>query len=102
MTRSALSTACLALSLLAGSSAGQGGGIPSGTRRSPEMLSAFRAVVATAVRSTAKVFGNGEQVALATVVAPDGFLVTKYSELKGKLTCALPDGQTVDAVIVGV
>lgn len=99
MTRSALLAAFLGLGLLVSSSPAQS--IPSGTRRSPEMLQAFRSVVADALKSTVRVFSNGEPVALGTVVSAEGLLITKYSELKGKVTCALPDGQKVDAEILG-
>ncbi|NBO93276.1 MAG: PDZ domain-containing protein [Planctomycetia bacterium] len=79
-------------------------GVPNGTRRSPEMLQAFRSIVTNASRSTVRVKGDGKEVALATVVSPDGLLITKYSELerKGKLTCDLRDGRQVEAKIVGI
>ena len=72
------------------------------SRRSPEMLRAFREVVAQAAKSTARVLGDGVEVALATIVDADGYLITKYSELKGRLTCRLPNGRTVRATLIGV
>jgi len=100
MNRSATAFIPLALALAAAFADAQA--IPSGTRRSPDLLQAFRPVVASASRSTARVRGDGKEVALATVVSPDGLLVTKYSELKGKLTCDLPDGRKLDAMVIGV
>ncbi|MGL4549942.1 MAG: PDZ domain-containing protein [Gemmataceae bacterium] len=100
MKGSARTYAAPLLFTLAGLAAAQG--VPSGSRRSPEMLNAFRPVVAAAARSTARVRGDGKEVALATVVGADGLLVTKFSELKGKLTCDLPDGRRVDAAVIGI
>jgi serine protease Do len=74
----------------------------SNSRRSPEMLRAFRDVVSQAAKSTVRVLGDGAEVALATIVDSDGYLVTKYSELKGKLTCRLPNGRTINATLIGV
>jgi serine protease Do len=76
--------------------------IPANTRRSPEMLKAFRDVVRQAAQSTARVLGDGAEVALATVIDADGYLITKYSELKGKLSCRLPNGRTYPATVIGV
>jgi serine protease Do len=100
MNRSVTTFIPLALALAAAFADAQG--IPNGTRRSPELLQAFRPVVHSASRSTARVRGDGKELALATVVSPDGLLVTKYSELKGKLTCELPDGRKLDATLIGV
>lgn len=63
---------------------------------------AFRKVVAESNLSTIAVYSDNKQVALGTVVGADGEVLTKASELKGKLTCKLRDGRTVDAKLVGI
>lgn len=63
---------------------------------------AFRDSVQPVRSSTAVVLGDGVQVALGTVVAADGLLLTKASELRGKLEVKLPDGKATAAEVVGV
>ena len=71
-------------------------------RSSPKVLAAFRDVVAKPSQSTVRVQSDGKDVALGTVVDADGWILTKASELKGKVACKLKDGHEVDAQIVGV
>jgi serine protease Do len=60
----------------------------------------------TAVRdSTVEVVGDGKVVALGLIVAGDGWVVTKRSELMGtsgrhRLTCRFTDGRTLDARVM--
>jgi S1-C subfamily serine protease len=71
-------------------------------KSSPKVLAAFREVVARPSQSTVRVLCDGKEVALGTVVAVDGWIVTKYSELlKGKLVCRLKDGRELEARVVG-
>jgi serine protease Do len=72
------------------------------TKNSPKVLAAFRGVVAKARQSTVKVQCDGKETALGTVVGADGWVLTKYSELKGHTTCKLSDGREVEARVVGV
>jgi serine protease Do len=74
--------------------------IPSKT--SSRFLSAFKQVVAGASRSTVRVQCDGKSVALGTVVAADGWVLTKASELKGTPVCKLSDGRALEARVVGV
>lgn len=54
------------------------------------LLAAFREVVREPSRSAVQVYCDGYRACLGTVVRPDGFLVTKASELKkGKIECQL-------------
>lgn len=69
-------------------------------RNSTEVKSIFRPLVAEAARATARVRCRGRDVALATVVAPDGVLATKASQLEGKAVCRLADGRQFDATVV--
>jgi serine protease Do len=71
-------------------------------KSSAKVLAAFRAVEDRARNSTVKVMCDGKEAALGTVVGADGYVLTKFSELKGKLTCKLPAGEEAAATVVGV
>jgi serine protease Do len=71
-------------------------------KSSPAVLHAFRTVVAKPSLSTVRVQCAGKDVALGTVVGPDGWILTKASELKGTPLCRLHDGRQLEARIVGV
>ena len=71
-------------------------------RNNPAVLSAFRAVVEHAGRSTLLVYSEGRQVAYGTVVDTGGFILTKASELSGQLECQLADGRRIPTKVVGV
>ena len=64
-------------------------------------MSAFKPVVADASQSTVRVMSSGRDVALGTVVGADGWIVTKYSELREPLLCRLSDGKQLPAKMVG-
>lgn len=72
------------------------------TRNSATMLAAFKPVVAQPSQSTVRVISSDEEVALGTIVSSDGYIVTKASELGGRLSCKLKDGRVFHARIVGV
>ena len=57
---------------------------------------AFRDVVADASAATVVVLADDKRVALGTIVSSDGYIVTKASELRGKITCKL-DEKSYDA-----
>jgi serine protease Do len=59
---------------------------------------AFRDVTASSTRSTVRVLCDGSQVALGVVVRGDGLILTKASELSGKLECILSDGTRLPAM----
>ena len=61
-----------------------------------------RPVVAQAARCTVRVKCDGRDTALGTIVGPEGWVLTKASELTGKVICRLPDHRELDARIVGV
>ena len=63
---------------------------------------AFRQVVADANKATVKVRSEGKDVALGTVVAADGYVLTKASELSGDAVVVLRDASERPARIVGV
>jgi serine protease Do len=56
----------------------------------------------SAQRCVVRVTSDGKDVALGTIVGPDGAVLTKASELSGQIACRLPDGQTVPAKLIGV
>jgi len=63
---------------------------------------AFQEATSQASRSTVSIFSNGQKVSLGTVISSDGFVLTKASELKGKVQCQLSDERKLPANIVGV
>jgi serine protease Do len=71
-------------------------------RTNPKFLEVFRPVVAPASRSTVRVSCDEEDVALGTIVGADGWILTKASDLTGKIVCRIQDGREFDAYIVGV
>jgi serine protease Do len=67
-----------------------------------KFLAVFHEVVAQASRSTVRIQCNGDDVALGIVVGADGWVLTKASDLHGKVVCKLGEGREYDARIVGV
>jgi len=53
------------------------------------LLDAFRDVISEAGKSTVQIYCDGYRAALGTIVRSDGHIVTKASELKGKIECQL-------------
>lgn len=75
-------------------------GLPAPTQTDTSFLNLFRPTLAAAVRSVVRVQVDGKDAALGTVVTPDGYVLTKASELKaGKVTVQTPDGRDLDAVV---
>lgn len=71
-------------------------------RNTAPVVSAFGAVVAKPSESVVRVLCDGVETALGTVVGPDGLIVTKASDLKGKIVCKFKDGKEVAARIIGI
>lgn len=71
-------------------------------RRMPRSLfEAFHDVVREPAKGTVQVYGDGYRTSLGVVVRSDGHIVTKASELKGKVSVQLPsDSQQREAKIV--
>lgn len=67
-----------------------------------KVLESFRSVVADVRESTVRVLVNGKQRALGVIADPDGFVLTKASELSGDIECELADGTKRPAKLVGV
>jgi serine protease Do len=66
------------------------------------VASPFAPIVAKANESTVRVRCDDKDVALGTVVFADGYILTKASELKGRVTVRMGDGTEQDAEIVSV
>ena len=74
-------------------------------RDNPQVLAAFREVVAHPSRSVVRVRADGRDVALGTAVAPAGWVVTKYSEIPEdakELAVTIRGVRAVEAKLVGV
>jgi serine protease Do len=65
-------------------------------------LARYRPIVGPTRPSVVVVLNAGVAVALGTVVGPEGWVLTKASEIPGRPTCRLPDGRVVPARVVGV
>lgn len=71
-------------------------------RSSPQVLEAFRDVVAASAKSVVRIQADGKDVALGTIVSESGHVLTVASNLYGKLDCKFRDGKTLAAEVVGV
>jgi len=69
-------------------------------RNHPQVKEAFREVVHDARLSTVRVLCDDLQVALGAIVDPRGYVLTKDSELHGKIQCLLMDGRRLKAQMV--
>ncbi|GBD36457.1 hypothetical protein HRbin36_01582 [bacterium HR36] len=70
-------------------------------RTDPTLREAFQKAVRQAGQSTVEVLVNGKVMALGAVVNPDGYIITKASEVKGPAAVRLPDGAQYQARAVG-
>lgn len=68
----------------------------------PRMRAAFREVVTDARPATVSVRAGGRQVALGGVVGPDGWVLTKATQLRRDYTVRLADGRELAARLTGV
>jgi len=71
-------------------------------KTSPKIVGAFQEVVARPSQSTVRIRCEGKDTALGTVVSADGFILTKFSDLKGDIVVRLKDGRELVARITGV
>ena len=69
---------------------------------SAEVTNLFRPVVTEAGRCVVRVRCDGQDAALGAVVGPDGWVLTKASQLHGKIVCRTRDGQEREARWIGV
>lgn len=69
---------------------------------SDEVKGVFRPAASEAGRCVVRVKCDGKDAVLGTIVGPDGWIVTKASQLQGKIVCRTRDGQEREAKLVGV
>jgi serine protease Do len=78
---------------------------PNSFRANPRMTSAFSKVVAGAGKSVVRVLAGDQEAALGTVVSPDGYILTKNSEIadddQSEIQVRLADGRTLPAEVTG-
>jgi serine protease Do len=75
---------------------------PPASRTDPKFLAIFRDTVVAAAKSTYRIQCDGKDAALGVAVAADGFLLTKASDLTGKITVKTREGIILEAKIVGI
>jgi serine protease Do len=68
----------------------------------PRVHEAFREVVSRVNASTVAVLVDGRQIALGVIVSPDGYILTKASDLSDDLQCRIHGNGIVGAKIVGI
>ena len=72
------------------------------SKQSDNFVSMFDSILGSVDASTVQVVSGTRQVALGTVVDADGFVLTKASELRGKLGVEMPDGKVLAAKVIGI
>src|SRR5947209_5140476 len=78
----------------------EGRRLPAPTQTNPTFLALFKPAVADVAKSVVRVQVDGKDAALGTVVSPDGYVLTKASELRpGKVTVKTKDGRDLDATV---
>ena len=98
---------CFAVSLaLAGTASAQNRSSSAGKdtveiKTGSKFLAAFRDAVAKPARSTVRIECDGKETALGVVISKNGYILTKASDLSGKITVKLADGDEYDATWVG-
>lgn len=75
---------------------------PSQMKGGSQIRKAFRSVVATPRSWTVRVRSNGKEVSLGAIVGSRGWILTKASQLNGKITCELTTSERFEAKIVGI
>lgn len=75
---------------------------PSQLTSGSQMRRAFRSVVSTPRSWTVRVRVNGREASLGAIVESDGWILTKASQLEGKVTCELTTAERYEAEIIGV
>ncbi len=68
----------------------------------PFVHAAFRDVVDSPSSATVSVRSSGKRLALGGIVGPDGWILTKASQLKEPVTVRLKDKRELDARVVGI
>lgn len=72
------------------------------SRGSVDVRQAYAEVASKALDATIRVFNGKDRAALGTVIAPEGLVLTKASEVITNIECELADGTKVPAKVVGI
>ena len=72
------------------------------SKQSDNFVSVFEPILGSVDASTLQVVSGTRQIALGTVVDADGLVLTKASELRGKLGIQMADGKILAARVIGV
>ncbi len=75
--------------------------LPNLLKNNAQMKSLLKPVAAPAGNATVQIFCDDHRVALGTIVAADGLIATKASQLSEKIECRLSDGRKLTATLVG-
>jgi serine protease Do len=67
-----------------------------------KFLEAFKKPVEKSAHATVRVLTDGKEVALGTIIGPDGWVLTKASEISYRPVVRFKDGKETLATIVGV
>jgi serine protease Do len=70
-------------------------------RNGRDVRSAFQSATSAADAATVRILCAGKDAALGTVVGSDGWILTKFSELREPITCKLADQKQYKASVVG-
>jgi hypothetical protein len=62
-----------------------------------ELADGFRHTANRLPPFAVEVLGDGKRIALGSIVRSDGMILTKASELRGAITCQMPDGRVLSA-----
>ena len=71
-------------------------------KNDPKIREAFRPLVQKVRDCVVQIKCNNRNVVLGTVVGPDGWILTKASEIKPEPVCCFSDGKEMTAHIVGI
>jgi serine protease Do len=71
-------------------------------RTNAKFLEAFKPPVAKPAQATVRILTDGKEVALGTTVGPDGWILTKASEISFHPVVKFKDGKEMLATVVGV
>ncbi|MGD9127725.1 MAG: trypsin-like peptidase domain-containing protein, partial [Planctomycetia bacterium] len=71
-------------------------------RSDKKIAKSFEPLIKKAAECVVQIRCDKKNKILGTIVGPDGWILTKASELKGRIVCRLPDGRDLEARIVGL
>ena len=71
-------------------------------KNDPEVRKAFRSILEKARDCVVQIKCDNRKVVLGTVVGPDGWILTKASEIKPEPVCCFSNGKELTAEVVGI